>query len=134
MIRRPPRSTRVRSSAASDVYKRQARDYYNSSDADNFYYSIWGGEDIHIGLYRSGEEPIRTASRRTVEEMVSRIPELGEGHRVLDLGAGYGGAARFLADTYGAEVVVLNLSEVENERNRQMSREQGLDHLIEDGD
>src|SRR5665811_835606 len=25
MIRRPPRSTRVRSSAASDVYKRQAR-------------------------------------------------------------------------------------------------------------
>src|SRR5665811_2566987 len=27
MIRRPPRSTRVRSSAASDVYKRQAQDY-----------------------------------------------------------------------------------------------------------
>src|SRR5665811_1872469 len=26
MIRRPPRSTRVRSSAASDVYKRQVRD------------------------------------------------------------------------------------------------------------
>src|SRR5665811_315131 len=26
MIRRPPRSTRVRSSAASDVYKRQLRD------------------------------------------------------------------------------------------------------------
>src|SRR5665811_65160 len=26
MIRRPPRSTRVRSSAASDVYKRQAQD------------------------------------------------------------------------------------------------------------
>ncbi|WP_460379571.1 hypothetical protein, partial [Staphylococcus aureus] len=25
MIRRPPRSTRVRSSAASDVYKRQSR-------------------------------------------------------------------------------------------------------------
>src|SRR5665811_323223 len=27
MIRRPPRSTRVRSSAASDVYKRQVADY-----------------------------------------------------------------------------------------------------------
>src|SRR5665811_2612281 len=27
MIRRPPRSTRVRSSAASDVYKRQGSDY-----------------------------------------------------------------------------------------------------------
>ena len=27
MIRRPPRSTRVRSSAASDVYKRQKKDF-----------------------------------------------------------------------------------------------------------
>src|SRR5665811_979925 len=27
MIRRPPRSTRVRSSAASDVYKRQIKDF-----------------------------------------------------------------------------------------------------------
>src|SRR5665811_2616443 len=31
MIRRPPRSTRVRSSAASDVYKRQA-DYQTNGD------------------------------------------------------------------------------------------------------
>src|SRR5665811_1229103 len=29
MIRRPPRSTRVRSSAASDVYKRQGLDFYS---------------------------------------------------------------------------------------------------------
>src|SRR5665811_890650 len=29
MIRRPPRSTRVRSSAASDVYKRQDKTYVN---------------------------------------------------------------------------------------------------------
>ncbi|WP_460379555.1 hypothetical protein, partial [Staphylococcus aureus] len=29
MIRRPPRSTRVRSSAASDVYKRQTRGLYS---------------------------------------------------------------------------------------------------------
>ncbi|MCP5497196.1 MAG: SAM-dependent methyltransferase, partial [Leptospiraceae bacterium] len=28
-----------------------AKDYYNSSEADQFYYNIWGGEDIHIGLY-----------------------------------------------------------------------------------
>ena len=24
--------------------------YYDSDDADRFYYHIWGGEDIHIGL------------------------------------------------------------------------------------
>src|SRR5665811_1250959 len=34
MIRRPPRSTRVRSSAASDVYKRQGQGYLNG-DAES---------------------------------------------------------------------------------------------------
>src|SRR5665811_464367 len=32
MIRRPPRSTRVRSSAASDVYKRQPLNGYQTAD------------------------------------------------------------------------------------------------------
>src|SRR5665811_2197870 len=36
MIRRPPRSTRVRSSAASDVYKRQRPHSSNGSSLDNF--------------------------------------------------------------------------------------------------
>jgi sarcosine/dimethylglycine N-methyltransferase len=35
-----------------------AREYYNSDDADNFYYTIWGGEDIHVGLYQSDDHPI----------------------------------------------------------------------------
>lgn len=108
-----------------------ARDYYNSGDADNFYSTIWGGEDIHIGIYESEEEPIRTASRRTVERMSGRIEGLGEDCRVLDLGAGYGGPARFLAENYGCRVVALNLSEVENERNRRMNRERGLEHLVD---
>ena len=108
-----------------------ARDYYNSGDADNFYSTIWGGEDIHIGIYESENEPIRAASRRTVEQMVTRLDDLGEDSRVLDLGAGYGGPARFLAKNYGCRVVALNLSEVENERNRRMTGEQGLEHLVE---
>jgi sarcosine/dimethylglycine N-methyltransferase len=107
-----------------------ARDYYNSEDADNFYFTIWGGEDIHVGLYKSEDEPIFDASRRTVETMAETLTNLSKDSRVLDIGAGYGGAARYLAATYGCEVVALNLSEVENERDRQMNKEQGLDHLI----
>jgi sarcosine/dimethylglycine N-methyltransferase len=107
-----------------------ARDYYNSADADNFYAIIWGGEDIHIGLYEDPAEEIVTASRRTVERMSGWV-RLHPDTRVLDVGSGYGGAARFLAKTYGCRVTCLNLSEVENERNRTLNREQGLDHLIE---
>ncbi|MGD8206957.1 MAG: methyltransferase domain-containing protein [Thiohalocapsa sp.] len=108
-----------------------ARAYYNSEDADNFYFHVWGGEDIHIGLYDTPDEPIRNASRRTVERMASLTTGLGADSRVLDLGAGYGGAARYLAGHYGCRVTALNLSEAENERDRAMNREQGLDHLID---
>lgn len=108
-----------------------AREYYDSDDADNFYFTVWGGEDIHVGLYQSELEPISDASRRTVEKLASRLTNINKDSRVLDIGAGYGGAARYLAKTYGCKVVALNLSTVENERDRQMNREQGLDHLIE---
>jgi sarcosine/dimethylglycine N-methyltransferase len=108
-----------------------ARSYYNSEDADQFYFHIWGGEDIHIGLYRHPEEPIAEASRRTVEHMAGKAAGLGPNSRVLDMGAGYGGAARYLAATFGCRVMALNLSETENARDREMNRERGLDHLIE---
>ncbi len=108
-----------------------ARDYYNSSDADTFYFNFWGGEDIHIGLYDSDVEPIFDASRKTVERMASKAKKIDDKTRILDIGAGYGGAARFLAKTYGCKVAALNLSEVENDRDRQMNKEQKLDHLID---
>lgn len=107
-----------------------ARDYYNSRDADTFYFTIWGGEDIHVGLYETPDEEIASASRRTVHRMASRLG-LTEDSRVLDVGSGYGGAARYLARTYGCRVTCLNLSEVENARNREMNAQQGLDERIE---
>lgn len=118
---------------AVDLYSNAvntARDYYNSPDADTFYAAVWGGEDIHVGMYGDEVEEIGAASRRTVETMA----DLGDFTRestVLDLGAGYGGAARYLARTYGCRVTCLNLSEVENERNRRMNAERGLEELIE---
>lgn len=108
-----------------------ARDYYNSSDADLFYYTIWGGEDIHIGLYNNEQESIFDASRRTVKRLASLAEDLNEDSKVLDIGSGFGGAARHLARKYGCRVTALNLSEVENNRHRELNREQDLDHLIE---
>jgi sarcosine/dimethylglycine N-methyltransferase len=102
------------------------RDYYDSPDADNFYFHIWGGEDIHIGIYRDGERDIARASRQTVDRMMAQLPKLDYGTRVLDLGAGFGGAARALAGTTGCHVTALNLSQTENARNRSMSAAAGL--------
>ncbi|MGB0514341.1 MAG: SAM-dependent methyltransferase [Wenzhouxiangellaceae bacterium] len=113
-----------------------ARAYYNSTDADHFYFHIWGGEDIHIGLYRSDDEPIADASRRTVQRMAELAGDIDPSMCVLDLGAGYGGSMRYLAEQFRCQCVALNLSEVENQRNRSMNAEAGLENRIEvvDGD
>jgi sarcosine/dimethylglycine N-methyltransferase len=108
-----------------------ARTYYNSHDADIFYTTIWGGEDLHLGIYRTPEDNVFEASRRTVGRMAHYSKRLNENARVLDLGSGIGGTARYLAKTYGCDVVALNLSQVENERHRQKNKEQKIDHCIE---
>jgi sarcosine/dimethylglycine N-methyltransferase len=109
-----------------------AQHYYNSDDADYFYYHVWGGEDIHIGIYEGSQENIAEASERTVSAMASRCRiDLTPQTRVLDVGAGYGGAARWLAGKFGCHVTCLNLSETQNARNRTMSTEQGLAERIE---
>jgi len=108
-----------------------AREYYDSPDADLFYRNVWGGQDIHVGLYESEHESIAAASRRTVERMVELTEPWTSETRVLDLGAGYGGALRYIAERFGSKCVALNLSEVENERNRQLNHEAGLADRID---
>ena len=103
-----------------------ARSYYNSTDADRFYATIWGGEDIHIGLYENETDTIFDSSRRTVEKMGSLIIGLDSKTRLLDIGSGYGGSARYLVQAYGCQVGCLNLSEVQNQRNRELNRSQGF--------
>jgi SAM-dependent methyltransferase len=108
-----------------------AETYYDSDDADRFYEKVWGGEDIHIGIYDDPGTSIRSASHKTVELMAAQLTGIDESTRVIDLGAGYGGSARYLARTFGCTVTCLNLSERQNERNRLLNEEQGLDHRIE---
>jgi sarcosine/dimethylglycine N-methyltransferase len=119
----------MNASANAEKVAEVARDYYDSTDADSFYFHVWGGEDIHIGIYEQADESIFDASRRTVERLASKL-ELNADTRVLDLGAGYGGAARWLAKNHGCHVECLNLSGVQNERNRHLTAEQGLREKI----
>ncbi len=96
--------------------------YYDSSDADRFYEQVWGGEDIHIGLYDETDN-IPEASRKTATTMVDSLQGLNDQSRVIDLGAGYGGSARYLAMLAGCNVTCLNISEVQNTRNRELTRQ-----------
>ena len=101
-----------------------AENYYDSADADTFYALIWGGEDIHIGLYQGANDDIAAASQRTIAHMAKQLSVKPKAH-ILDLGSGFGGASRYLASNHGAHVTALNLSSVENERHRQINERTG---------
>jgi sarcosine/dimethylglycine N-methyltransferase len=107
----------------------KAQDYYNSTPADEFYFKIWGGEHIHVGIYNHSKESIKDASPRIVHLMASKL-KLNSDTKLLDLGSGYGGAARYLTKKYGCQVTCLNLSETQNERNESLNKKNRLDHLI----
>lgn len=119
------------SEVAPSTASAAAQTYYDSSDADQFYFHVWGGEDIHVGIYASEDESIREASRRTVEQMIELLGPVSANTRVLDLGAGYGGAARRLSRQFGCAVTCLNLSQTQNARNREFSATGGLGDKIE---
>ena len=76
---------------------------------DVFYRDLWG-EDLHHGLWRTGRETPGQAVRQLTQVVIDRAG-LETGAAVCDVGAGYGGAARYLSEAYGARVTALTLSE-----------------------
>ncbi|HET9381114.1 MAG TPA: class I SAM-dependent methyltransferase [Streptomyces sp.] len=113
-------------------HETSTRRYYETSDVDAFYDAVWGGEDIHIGIYAHGQEAVADASHRTVQHAADQVADLiSPDATVLDLGSGYGGSARSLAERFGCRVVALDLSEEHNRRHRAANARRGLDSLIE---
>ena len=113
----------------TDDVREVTEDYYDSDDADTFYSVIWGGEDVHVGIYEETDS-IRQASAATVERIAAMLGRVDKQTRVLDIGAGYGGSARYLARTFGCQVRCLNISETQNDTNRVKNRQQGLADLV----
>ncbi|NEN88959.1 MAG: methyltransferase domain-containing protein [Okeania sp. SIO3H1] len=102
--------------------------YFNSKDIDLFYQRV-SGEHTHCGIFKHSDEDLHIAKKRTTEYMASLLKIDSKSH-LLDLGSGYGGAARYLAEKYGCQVSCLNLSEEQNTINIERNQEQKLSHLI----
>ena len=77
---------------------------------DRFYREIWG-EHVHHGLWRSGRETPLQACEALSAAVAEKLA-LKPGNTVCDVGCGYGGTSRILADM-GAEVTGLTLSEAQ---------------------
>jgi tocopherol O-methyltransferase len=77
-------------------------------ELDHFYRDVWG-EHVHHGLWRTGRES-REAAVRQLAELVAQEADLQAGHRVCDIGCGYGATARLIAERFGTEVTAMTIS------------------------
>ena len=118
----------IRDEGETDI-RDVTEDYYDSDDADTFYSTVWGGEDLHIGVYE-GTKDIREASVQTVDRMAAMLPDLGPDKHVLDIGAGYGGSMRRIVQQTGCRATCLNISETQNDTNRAKNRRAKLGDRI----
>lgn len=77
-------------------------------DLDVYYRDLWG-EHVHHGLWRTGRETAEDACEQLMRVAAAEA-RVGRGAHVCDVGCGYGGTARFLADVYRARVTGVTVS------------------------
>lgn len=107
----------------------QAAAYYDNATVTEFYQQCWGGEDIHIGLYSTGNESVREASAAMTQHLIECAGIAG-GDRVLDIACGFGGSLRTLA-RLGCQAKGIDISESCVNRARIINTASGLTDRIE---
>lgn len=95
----------------------------------SFHSNIHGGEYACIGMYEDENTSVFEANYRTVAFIASML-DIDSSTRILDIGAGYGGAAHYLAKTFGCQVVCLNINLAQNDINQQNIDEMMLDRQV----
>lgn len=107
----------------------KAAEYYDDTNVSDFYERCWGGEDIHIGLYATGEETVRDASAAMTRHLLE-VAGIEPGMQVLDIACGFGGTLRTLARS-GCRAKGIDISANCVERALNANEEAGLENRIE---
>jgi cyclopropane-fatty-acyl-phospholipid synthase len=80
-------------------------------DVGNDFYSLWLDRNLQYscGYFPSGAEDLDTAQERKMEHICRKL-RLKPGERLLDIGCGWSGLARYAALKYGVDVLGVTLS------------------------
>lgn len=112
-----------------ETHVQAAAAYYDECDVSKFYRLYWGGSDIHIGRYDSGNETIAEASAAMTRYLLE-LAGVSAGDRVLDIACGYGGTLRMLAKL-GCRATGIDVSKVcVNEACRANEEEGFADKIV----
>ncbi len=92
--------------------------FNETKKSQTIYRNLWGGDDLHVGLYDDpGMTPFE-AARATTDRMLRLLPKINRSTRILMLMSGFGTAARYIAESQNCKVDCLNDDEVQNAFNQ----------------
>ena len=101
-------------------------------DLGNDFYKLWLDETMAYSsaVFLTPGEPLADAQRRKFDHMLARL-DLNAGHRLLEIGSGWGGFAIYAAQQTGCKVVSITLSEEQLVEARRRAAAAGLAGQIE---
>ena len=92
------------------------KEYYSNKNISNFYKTVWGGDSIHVGMYdlnentsiteRNNMESIKLLIKNTIRNKCDvmykliRMYNYNNRYIIADFGSGFGGTARFIAESF----------------------------------
>ncbi len=108
--------------------------HYYTGRVEPIYRSI-SGSILHLGIFEKETDTYLESKSRTKPFLAGHL-EIRPGARLLDLGSGYGDAARYLASRFDCRPIALNLVHVQNvfarDQNRQLASRYPV--LVVEGD
>ncbi len=109
--------------------KKVGEEHYDLGN--DFYEKMLCSRMMYTCAYWEGANNLEEAQEKKLD-LICRKLQLQPGMRVLDLGCGWGGAAKYMAETYGVEVVAITISK--EQASWGQSKAQGLPVDIRHGD
>ncbi|MDM8350682.1 C17 cyclopropane fatty acid synthase CfaB [Pseudomonas sp. sp1636] len=96
-------------------------------DLSNDFYALWLDREMvySCAYFETGSEDLEQAQQAKLRHLCRKL-RLQPGERLLDVGCGWGGLARFAAREFGVEVVGITLSRAQLKLARQRVKAEGL--------
>ncbi len=101
-------------------------------DVSNEFYQLWLDENMvySCGYFENGDEDLTTAQLKKIDYILTKI-QVKPGHRLLDIGCGWGALVLRAASKFGARCVGVTLSQNQYELATERVRAAGLSNQID---
>jgi cyclopropane-fatty-acyl-phospholipid synthase len=113
--------------------RRQARkNIFAHYDIGNAFYSAWLDPSMTYSsaIFEDGTQDLTAAQNNKYRRLAEAI-DLQPGHKVLEIGCGWGGFAEYAAKHYGAHVTGLTISTEQRDFARKRIQDAGLNDKVE---